>query len=239
VAYPFNTLDRRSRKNKLRTQGEHIFIGLKGNKIWRFLNIETLKEEVSVDVEFHEYKFPRLNINTNGWPIPRKPTSSTLPKYPRQLEHTVDASRTNTSDPEYQGATRQVLASDRPDIEDIDTQPPGKRVRQSSDLTGRPVRHTVTPKERRREIPQITEITENVQGSSESDPTPGGSSRAVETPNLPGRSEPAPPVAVTRKRPTRQEVPRLEEPIFRPTRSGRIPRKTVFTDSVVQLVSQF
>ena len=34
-------------------------------------------------------------------------------------------------------------------------------------------------------------------------------------------------------------MPRLEELIFRPTRSSRIPRKTVFTDSVVQLVSQY
>jgi hypothetical protein len=107
-------------------------------------------------------------------------------------------------------------------------------------LTGKPVRSTAAPEERRREIPQITEITENVQGSSDSDPTPGGFSRAkIKAPNLPSRSEPAPPVAVTRKRPARQEVPQLEEPIFRPTRSSRIPRKTIFTDSVVQLVSQF
>ena len=121
MAYLFNVLDRRSRKNEPRTRGEYIFIGLKGNKIWRFLNIETLKEEVSVDVKFYEYKFPRLDIKANRWPIPRKPVSSTLPKYPRQLEHTVDTSRTNMSDLEYQGATRQVLASNRPDIKDIDT----------------------------------------------------------------------------------------------------------------------
>ena len=65
VAYPFNVPDRRSRKNELRTQGEYIFIRIKGNKIWRFLNIETLKEEVSTDVEFYEYKFPRLDIKAN------------------------------------------------------------------------------------------------------------------------------------------------------------------------------
>jgi hypothetical protein len=84
VVYPFNALDRRSRKNESRTQGEHIFIGMRSNKIWRFLNIETLKEEVSADVEFYEYKFPRLNTSANRWPIPRKPVSLTLPK-PRSV----------------------------------------------------------------------------------------------------------------------------------------------------------
>jgi hypothetical protein len=231
AAYPFNALDRRSRKNEPRTRGEHIFIGLKGNKIWRFLNTETLKEEVSADVEFHEYKFPVLDTDTNGWPIPRKPASSTIPKYPRQLEHTADASRTNSSDLRNQGATTgQIPAGNRPDIEDIDARQPGKRVRLSSDLN----RESFAPEERR------GEAQEPVQGSGDTDPTPGGSSRAEsDAPDLPGRGEqPAPPVAVTRKRPARLEEPRLEEPIFRPTRSGRIPRKTIFADSVVRLVSQ-
>jgi hypothetical protein len=201
---------------------------MKGNKIWRFLNMETLKEEVSVDVEFHEYKFPVLDIDANGWPIPRKPASLTLPKPSRLLEHTADASR---SDLTSQGATTgQILAGDRPDIKDIDTRQPSKRARLSSDLN----RESFAPEERR------GKASEPVQGSGDSDPTPGGSRRAeTEAPNLPGRGEPpAPPVAVTRKRPARLEEPRLEELIFRPTRSGRIPRKTIFADSVVRLVSQ-
>jgi hypothetical protein len=222
AAYPLNASERRARSNDPRTRGEHIFIGIKGNKIWRFLNMETLKEEVSADVDFHEYIFPILAKDANGWPIPRKPVSITQP------EHTADASKT---DLKSQGATRQVLANGRSDIEDIDAQPPNKRARQSSDLTReRPVRSNTTaaPEERRGE-----KALEPVLGSGEEDPTPGGSGRAVETPDLPGRGDlPAPPMAV-KKHPAR-----LEEPIFKPTRSGRIPRKTVFSDSVVRLAAQ-
>jgi hypothetical protein len=97
---------------------------------------------------------------------------------------------------------------------------------------GRPVKSNTiaAPKEKRRDM-----ALEPVLGSSkEVDPIPRGSDRAeTETPNLPGRRDlPASPIVV-KKHPTR-----LKELIFKPTRSGRIPRKTIFSDSVVQLAVQ-
>jgi hypothetical protein len=48
------------RKWEPKIKKERIFVGLRGNKLWKFLDPETLKEEVSVDVEFHEFKFPSV-----------------------------------------------------------------------------------------------------------------------------------------------------------------------------------
>jgi hypothetical protein len=44
-------------------------------------------EEVSVDIKFYKYKLPRLNIDTNRWPILRKPVLLTLFKHLRLLEY--------------------------------------------------------------------------------------------------------------------------------------------------------
>lgn len=43
-----------------------MFVGLRGNKIWKFLNLESLKEEVSVDVQFNEFKFPTIADDAAG-----------------------------------------------------------------------------------------------------------------------------------------------------------------------------
>lgn len=45
-----------------RTKEEHIFVGITGNSVYKLLNCRTLKETLSVDVKFHEYKFPELFI---------------------------------------------------------------------------------------------------------------------------------------------------------------------------------
>ena len=44
---------------------EHIFVGMKGNRVWRLLNPQTAKEVVSTDVKFDEYQFPKLSVSTN------------------------------------------------------------------------------------------------------------------------------------------------------------------------------
>jgi len=49
-----------------RIRGEYIFVGLRGKAIFRVLNTTTLKEEVYRDVDFNEYKFPRLLDSTNN-----------------------------------------------------------------------------------------------------------------------------------------------------------------------------
>ena len=66
------------------------------NKIWKFLNLETLKEKVSADVKFHKYKFPEIAEDTNRNLLPRdprKPLLKALLDNPKVLECTADMSR--------------------------------------------------------------------------------------------------------------------------------------------------
>ena len=79
MAYPHNSLQRKPAHMDSRIRGEHIFVGLRGTAIFRVLNIMTLKEEVYGNVDFNEYKFPRLPdsadnlLNTRKNPPTEKP----------------------------------------------------------------------------------------------------------------------------------------------------------------------
>ena len=44
---------------------QHIFVGMKGNRVWRLLNKDTKKELLSTDVKFTEYLFPKLSDVTD------------------------------------------------------------------------------------------------------------------------------------------------------------------------------
>ena len=65
AAYPLNSIERMPRKYDPRIRGELIFVGMKGNKIWRLLNKETLKEEVLGDTNFNKYLFSTITSLTN------------------------------------------------------------------------------------------------------------------------------------------------------------------------------
>ena len=54
-----NTPDRRKLAPRVR-DGTFIFVGLKGTRIYRLINCESLKEVLCADVRFDEYTFPRV-----------------------------------------------------------------------------------------------------------------------------------------------------------------------------------
>ena len=62
---------------------EHIFVGMKGNRIWRLLNRHTKKELLTTDVKFNEYLFPKLTDVTDEAvvPVPQN-TRSSQPSMP-------------------------------------------------------------------------------------------------------------------------------------------------------------
>ena len=45
-----------------RTKEDHIFVGINGNQVYKLLNCKTLKEILSTDAHFHEYKYPVLTM---------------------------------------------------------------------------------------------------------------------------------------------------------------------------------
>ena len=54
----------------------HIFVGMKGNRVWRLVNSHTMREIVSTDVKFDEYQFPKLSNTTNKAVKPIVPEAS-------------------------------------------------------------------------------------------------------------------------------------------------------------------
>jgi hypothetical protein len=255
AAYPLNSLERMPRTWDPRTRGEHVFIGLKGNKIWRFLNLETLKEEVSADVQFHEFKFPIIAEDANGQLLPRKPALA-VPTDTLQLpESSKEASGTNLRSLEYSTGTSRTdlrtMAAVTDRISSVkrirEAQAPGNSV--STEYSGRnsSVRSADNPT-RSVEVNSTTrsvdatgpainaetrgEAVEPARGSRGVLPAPGVSSReALEAPELPG-GQTAPPNRGLRTKGLNSAA------VFKRTRSGRVPRVTVFTDSVVRLVTE-
>jgi hypothetical protein len=220
AAYPVDSLEKKPPNWQPRTRQEHLFVGMRGNKIWKFLNLETLKEEVSADVDFHEYKFPKIAEDANGKLLPReprKPSLKALPNNPKLLERTADASRTELS---RNPPARSVSAEREP-------QPPDKRVcREQNTGSKAPARSDSADTPARSDAAERRGEALEPMLSRGVLPTPGGSGN---NPDLPG-SVTAPPAAGSRVRGPNPAA------IFKPTRSGRIPKKTVFTDSVAQLV---
>ncbi len=58
AAYPINPEDIR-RKSDIRTRFGYIFVGLKGSKVYKLLDLKSGHLKASVDAEFDEYRFPR------------------------------------------------------------------------------------------------------------------------------------------------------------------------------------
>jgi hypothetical protein len=237
AAYPLNSLERMPRTWDPRTRGEHVFIGLKGNKIWKFLNLETLREEVSADVQFHEFKFPIIAENANGQLLRRKPAlavpTDTLrsPKYSteasgtklRLLEHSTEASRTELRTTDV--VTDRISSEKRI----REAQAPGNSA--STEYSGRnlPVRSADDPTGSAK---VRGEAVEPARGSRGVMPAPGVSRReALEAPELPG-GRTAPPNRELRTKGLDSAA------VFKRTRSGRVPKLTVFTDSVARLVTE-
>jgi hypothetical protein len=85
------------RKWEPKIKKERIFVGLQGNKLWKLLDPETLKEEASVDVEFHEFKFPsvakRAEKAKGVVKVPIPTSVETLPASPRLPERSADVSQ--------------------------------------------------------------------------------------------------------------------------------------------------
>src|SRR3981081_1728161 len=60
VAHPIN-IHRHSSTYNPKVLDQHIFVGIKENRVWRLLNKYTRKELLSTNVKFNEYLFPKLS----------------------------------------------------------------------------------------------------------------------------------------------------------------------------------
>jgi hypothetical protein len=64
VAHPINIHGHSSTYDP-KILDQHIFVGMKGNRVWRLLNKDTRKKLLSTDVKFNKYLFSKLSNITD------------------------------------------------------------------------------------------------------------------------------------------------------------------------------
>jgi hypothetical protein len=217
TAFPLNLAGRTKSMYEPRIRDQkYVFIGMKGNHIWRLLNLQTLKEEVYADVGFQEYKFPDL-LNIPDKSVISRPSDVNVPL--------------------------PVIELGRP-IDDEDELAEGSRSRRMSPDKGSCSRQLKPPDDSscgRTERRQLSsEITTGQAFSQPEDSCRGSPSRRRRSSSA-GIEDPEAECSIEVDTDTAR--PRIAEgsvisPVFRPTRSGRVPKLTrkVFSDVVVQLV---
>jgi hypothetical protein len=125
AAYPLNSIERLPRKYAPRIRGELVFVGMKGSKIWRLLNKETLEEEVSGNTSFNEYLFPQITGLTDG-SEPRKAQAEQQPAHDMQATlrtaNLLEAvgNRTNKTSPSLPTVRGPILAKELGDQTAVD-----------------------------------------------------------------------------------------------------------------------
>jgi Reverse transcriptase (RNA-dependent DNA polymerase)/GAG-pre-integrase domain len=207
------TVDPKILKDKL------IFVGMKGNRVWRLFNLDTQKEILTTNAGFHEYTFPKFTI-TNG--------SGRLPAPQRTLTELRNTSAEAATRPSTQDEverhtglkeTRHTVRT-RSGNED-ETLP--SRTRSGNEDETLPSR--ARPGNEDETLPPTTD--------SRNGPRLSGSRTGRLSSTVTG-AEIGPGMADSMvNRPAEDPV---VDPVFKPTRSGRVPKKTVFSDSVIQLV---
>ena len=218
AAYPHNSLQRMPAHMDPRIRGEYIFVGLRGRAIFRVLNTTTLKEEVYGNVDFNEYKFPRLPdptdelLNTRKNPPTKKPVEDPSENPIKSLDKESRDGRALAPD------SGRVLTPNSSLL-----RPP---VEQSAPDNSSQLRSSGGSQQRSSDDSQQWSSGGSQLRSSESSAETG---RRVETDA--SMTEIGPAEGKGRK-------PALNPNIFKATRSGRIPRKTVFPDGVSLLIEE-
>ena len=219
------TIDPKILKDKL------IFVGIKGNRVWRLLNIDTQKEILTTNAGFNEYTFPKFTItNRSGrLPVPQRMFTE-LPN-----TFTEAANRPSTQDEvERHTELKKTLPSRIRSGNEDETLP--TRIRSGNEDETLPTRirlgnedETLPSRTRLgNEDETLPPTTDSRNGPRLSGSRTGRLSSTVTGAEIgPGMAD-----SIV-NRPAEEPI---VDPVFKPTRSGRVPKKTVFSDSVVQLV---
>lgn len=228
VAYPFYPPEKHPKKLDPRIRGQHMFLGLRGNRIWKFLNLDTLREEVSADIQFHELKYPVLKIDANGKLQARNAVMPHMAEEPSQSVG-VDLRRSD------QGTKPRPLERMQP------RSAPTAPFRPNKTMDIDPIESTIWVESEEtaprgpvlvasQEVaPQAREPTPMFTLSKDNPANQGDSSA---TPREKG--------TVERQEASSSRGARgLSDAVFKPTRSGRVPKRTVFSDTVAKMVTAF
>ena len=227
VAFPLNLAGRTKSTYEPRIKDqEYAFVGMRGNHIWRLLNLRTLREEVYADVKFQEYQFHDLLDITDKFMV----------------------SRTSVPLPAIQSREAVILRSPQSQDDTVIVQPYREAV--MADKTGQAEgsrRRRLTPPDDsscgRTERRQLSsEITTGQAFSQPDDSCRGSRSRSRRLSSA-GIEDPEAECSIEVDTDTAR--PRIGKgsvisPRNKPTRSGRVPKLTrkVFSDVVVQLVTE-
>ena len=227
-AYPLNSLNRLPSTYDPRIRpAEYAFIGIQGSKIWRLLNMRTHKEERYGDVQFKEYEFHDMSFANEFTSIQRSPFV-TAPEF--RPEKILPPAEKMTSE------LPQEQLKENKELKDTlgEARTPGKSSHSSCSRSSRSSR-----------VDNVETPTKSNGGSSSRS---SRSSRVddIETPvkSNGGSSSRSSRLSQSKRGVVDSEAVGLRvaagsvnPSIFKPTRSGRVPKRTVFSDSVVQLVS--
>jgi hypothetical protein len=195
--------------------GQYIYVGMKGSSIWRLLNLTNLKEELSSDVQFNEYSFPELpeladmtRITDIRPPPLVNPPSAALPGNTPGMRQPVEPLLSAPGETTFTHEAEGALAPGA-------LAPRDAVVGQQSPVAPRTEEPPLSTLEVRETIPLSQPVPARRRGRPRKQLPDVGSGGA-------GAGAGAPMVPLN---------------FVQPTRSGRIPRKTVFSDAVLQLVS--
>ena len=210
TAYSFRPKELRSDSQAPRIQGQFIYIGQSSTSIARLVNPQTYKEHLSADVEYHKYKFPKVADVANK---------------PAKLKEVVGRSQ-----------LPQRLANPPPAAVPIaEDRPVAEQERYSTAIEPEALRAPIESSPER-----SSNSTAGIGAEKAIEPEVGAGeptrTRQVTEPQVDGPGAPveleAPVVGKRRYR--RKDILNLE--IFKFTRSGRYPKRTVFSDSIVKMV---